>query len=103
MWRGLSFGKFRLLLFGGWGEPVKWHHSILIAALLIWQIGTIYAQIVSAIALDRAAFAVSQASEDFRDDRIQRQAADERIGVALGQLERDMIRFRQYLRKHDKK
>lgn len=53
----------------------------------------------SAVSLHQAASALEKASNDYRDDYRNYQAERLRIGQALSQLERDMVRMRSYLQK----
>lgn len=71
---------------------------VLIAQLIITGVA-LWLAWDSAVSLHRSAAALEKASNDYRDDYRNYQAERLRIGQALSQLERDMVRMRSYLQR----
>lgn len=78
---------------------MKWLYATYLLLILAVAGGFGWVQWQSAAAMYRASVAIQSASHAFVDRQQAMEATDQRVGIALGQLERDMIRLRTYLKK----
>jgi hypothetical protein len=78
---------------------MKWFYATYLLLILAFAAGMGWVQWRSAAAMHQASVAMQAASQGFVDRQQSMEATDQRIGLALGQLERDMIRLRTYLKK----
>jgi hypothetical protein len=82
---------------------MKWLYATYLLLILAFAAGMGWVQWQSAAAIYQASTAMQSASHSFIDRQQAMDGQQQRIGVALGQLERDMIRLRNYLKKKGEK
>lgn len=70
---------------------------LFVIALIL--LGIAYIQLDLAASMNNASVAIQSASHSFVDRQQAMDGQEQRIGLALGQLEKDMIRLRTYLKK----